>query len=247
MKFMASHRQIRAEDQAAADLIILGRQFYERGWVLGTSGNFSVVLHRRPLQILITQSGAHKGMLSPNNFLRVARNGEVVRGGGQPSAETLIHLAIIARRQVGCVLHTHSVWSTVASERSSAPDGLVIEGFEMLKGLSGVKTHEHREWIPILENSQNYQKLSSRIGQVLASRANLHGILLRRHGLYTWGKDISEAGRHLEILEFLFEIVARRGIVGNADARLQEADNFPVPPVIEKSQSVARRQRMLGS
>ena len=38
----------------------------------------------------------------------------------------------------------------------------------------------------------------------------LHGFLIRRHGLYTWGKDLTEAARHVEILEFLLEAVGRR-------------------------------------
>ena len=37
-----------------------------------------------------------------------------------------------------------------------------------------------------------------------------HGVLLRRHGLYTWGESIAGARRHLEALEFLFEVEARR-------------------------------------
>jgi methylthioribulose-1-phosphate dehydratase len=37
-----------------------------------------------------------------------------------------------------------------------------------------------------------------------------HGFLLRRHGLYAWGKDLDEARRHLEIFEFLFEVEGRR-------------------------------------
>ena len=37
-----------------------------------------------------------------------------------------------------------------------------------------------------------------------------HGFLIRRHGLYTWGRDVEEACRHVEIFEFLFEVVGRR-------------------------------------
>ena len=37
-----------------------------------------------------------------------------------------------------------------------------------------------------------------------------HGYLIRKHGLYTWGRDLDEARRHVEIFEFLFECVARR-------------------------------------
>ena len=87
--------------------------------------------------------------------------------------------------------------------------GLTIEGYEMLKGLEGVKTHEHCEWLPILANSQDMPALADRIADTLGQHQDVHGFLLRRHGLYTWGNDLAQAKRHVEILEFLLEAVGR--------------------------------------
>ena len=95
------------------------------------------------------------------------------------------------------------------SDLQAGDGGLVIEGYEMLKGLEGVKTHEHREWLPILENSQDMLALADRVGDTLRQEKNAHGFLLRRHGLYAWGDDLSQAKRHVEILEFLLETVGR--------------------------------------
>ena len=50
--------------EVARALVDLGRQFHARGWVLGTSGNFSAVLAADPLRLAITPSGADKGALS---------------------------------------------------------------------------------------------------------------------------------------------------------------------------------------
>jgi len=38
----------------------------------------------------------------------------------------------------------------------------------------------------------------------------VHGFLIRRHGLYTWGRDLQEAKRQVEIFEFLFEVMGRK-------------------------------------
>jgi len=47
----------------------------------------------------------------------------------------------------------------------------------------------------------------------LMRHADSHGFLLRGHGLYTWGRDVTEAKRHVEVLEFLLEVTGRkRGI-----------------------------------
>ena len=80
----------------------------------------------------------------------------------------------------------------------------------MLKGLAGVTTHQHSEWVPILENTQDYAALAREVGRLLEEKPAIHGFLLRRHGLYTWGKDVFEARRHVEILEFLFEVLGRQ-------------------------------------
>lgn len=195
----------------ASQLAEVGRHCYARGWALGTSGNFSAVARTNPLTLAITTSGVDKGLLEPDQIVEIDEFGRVVRGEGKPSAEALLHLAIVRSRGAGAVLHTHSIWSTILSDGVSAETGgVTIEGYEMLKGLEGVRTHEHREWLPIVENTQDWATAAPRIEVKLREQAEVHGILIRRHGLYTWGKDLTEAKRQLEILEFLLEAMGRK-------------------------------------
>jgi methylthioribulose-1-phosphate dehydratase len=194
---------------AAISLASLGPDFHRRGWVLGTSGNFSAVVNREPLRLAITSSGVDKSELAAHHVLQVDGEGRVLAGSGRPSAETLLHLAVVRLRGAGSVLHTHSVWSNILSDEFASDGGLTIEQFEMLKGLEGVSTHEHSEWLPIIDNSQEMTQLAESIEQVLTQQPSGHGFLLRRHGLYTWGKDIAEAKRHVEIFEFLLEVLGR--------------------------------------
>ena len=194
---------------AATALADCGRRFYARGWVLGTSGNFSAVVSPKPLRLAITPSGAHKGQLDGREFLQMDGDGRVRKGAGRPSAEAALHLLLVARRGAAAVLHTHSVWSTILSGRHAHAGGLAIDGFEMLKGLSGVATHAHREWIPIVANDQDMTRLSGVVAHALDAHPDAHAFLLERHGLYTWGASIAEAERHVEILEFLLETMGR--------------------------------------
>lgn len=195
--------------EIAMALAETGRAFYSRGWVMGTSGNFSAVLSREPLRLAITASGNDKGNLSSEHILQIDSDGKIIDGKGRPSDETLLHLAVVRLREAGAVLHTHSVWSTILSEKYSDDRGFAIEGYEMLKGLSGVRTHEHREWLPVIENSQDMNELARKVERVLQEQTKAHAFLLRGHGLYTWGRDLAQARRHVEILEFLLEVVGR--------------------------------------
>ena len=196
---------------AADRLIRIGQRFDARGWVLGTSGNFSIVLEEEPVRLAITKSGTQKGELTANDILEVGEDGTSIGSNvGVPSAETRLHLEIVAARPAAAVMHTHSIWSTLLSDRLAPRGGVEIKGYEMLKGLSGVTTHEHREWIPILDNDQDMARLAAKVGATLRDQPACHGFLLRRHGLYTWGATVPEAVRHVEIIEFLLESVGRK-------------------------------------
>jgi methylthioribulose-1-phosphate dehydratase len=196
--------------QAAAEALVrVGRRFDQRGWVMGTSGNFSTVVARQPLRLAITPSGTFKGELDATQILEMDERAEHVGGSARVSAEALLHVEIVRARGAGAVLHTHSVWSTLLSGRFGGNGGFAIEGYEMLKGLEGVRTHEHREWLPIVENDQDISRLAAVVRNTLAAHPAAHCVLLGRHGLYTWGADLSQAVRHVEILEFLLEVVGR--------------------------------------
>ena len=194
----------------AEQLALISRNFYMRGWVLGTSGNFSAVVSREPFRLAMSPNGVDKGALTANQILLIDERVETVDDRKvKPSDESPLHIRIVNELEAGAVLHTHSIWSTTLSDLRAADGGLAIEGYEMLKGLEGVQTHEHRAWLPIIENSQNMTALADNVSAALAEHPNAHGFLLRRHGLYTWGKDLAQAKRHVEILEFLLEAVGR--------------------------------------
>ena len=206
------------ETDAIDRLRAIGREFHGRGWSLGTSSNYSILTSRDPLELLITVSGKDKSALGRDDFMRIDAAGRPTDGSEKrSSAETLLHCLLADLiPSVGAVLHTHSVWSTILSRADLARGSLRIEGYEMLKGLAGIATHDTVEEVPIFANSQDMTALSKEIRARFADadwgdpvRPPCHGFLLAGHGLYTWGRDLDEARRHIEIHEFLFEVVAR--------------------------------------
>lgn len=203
-------------------MVGIGREFHRRGWVLGTSGNFSAVIDREPLRLAITASGLDKGALTPAQILTIDEYGHVLDGDGRPSDETKLHLAVVRKRAAGAVLHTHSVWSTILSEMHAEADGFEIAGYEMLKGLSGVRSHRHREWVPVLDNSQDMDALAAGVEAALDAHSEAHGFLLAGHGLYTWGRDLDEARRQVEIFEFLLEVVGRTKTIRSSSEQYRE-------------------------
>ena len=177
--------------------------FGERGWCRATSGNFSVRLEKQ--HCLITRSGCEKSQLAIEHLMVCDLQGAAVNSTSRPSAETPLHTCLYQLdTEIGAVLHTHSVTSTVLSRASG--QSVSISGFEMQKAMSGVSSHEESIDIPIFDNDQDMSALADRVRDAWQNgKLNSSGYLIRGHGLYAWGRDLAEAQRHTEGLEFLME------------------------------------------
>jgi methylthioribulose-1-phosphate dehydratase len=211
---MAAVDWSRENFELAEELCNAAPECARRGWVPATSGNFSF-RQAASGRIFITASGLDKGAITPDDLLEINSECVVLAGAGKPSAETNLH-GVIYRTfpEVQAIFHVHTVWNTLLSDRFAGsrggPGAVSLEDYELLKAFSNVATHEHRELVPILENSQDYVALAHELDAALKNYRAAHGVLLRRHGLYTWGESIAGTRRNLEALEFLFEVESRR-------------------------------------
>jgi methylthioribulose-1-phosphate dehydratase len=189
----------------AAELIDAGRFIHARGWVPATSGNFSARLSDG--SIAITVSGKHKGELALDDIMRVDAEGNAL-DGKKPSAETLLHTRLYRRYpQIGSVLHPHSPNATLVSRLFTHE--LVLEDYELLKALEGVGTHETKIVVPIFPNDQNIARLSLKVDEYIEMHGAIYGYIIAGHGFYTWGSSVKDALRHVEALEYLFDIEMR--------------------------------------
>jgi methylthioribulose-1-phosphate dehydratase len=196
--------------ELARELLESIRFFNQKGWSPATSTNYSARAVN-PREFLISRSGVDKSTFELADLILIAPDGAVLppfaRPGVKSSAETEIHTAIYARfPEVNCVLHTHSVLGTMLSHRLAAEGQLVFEGLEILKGFEGNTTHDLREHLPIVPNSQDMADILRSMDDRFTP--GVHGFLIAGHGLYTWGATIAAAKRHVETFEFLFDCVA---------------------------------------
>ncbi|MCJ0973288.1 methylthioribulose 1-phosphate dehydratase [Pseudomonas sp. PS1] len=184
-------------------IIEAGRFLYGRGWSPATSSNYSARL--TSAEVLLTVSGKHKGQLGSDDLLAVDMDGASLEPGKKPSAETLLHTQLYRwKPDIGAVLHTHSVNATVLS-RLSPGDSLVFADYELQKAFQGVSTHESQVLVPVFDNDQDIERLASRVQPWLDAHPDCVGYLIRGHGLYTWGTEMTDALRQVEAFEFLFE------------------------------------------
>lgn len=188
---------------SCADAIVeTARDLAKLGWTPATSSNFSMRLDSH--RAAITASGRDKARLTRDDILVIDMDGQLQHGDGRPSAETALHTQIYRfQPDAQAVLHTHSRTQSVAS-RFFADDRVVrLEGWELLKAIDGIDSHDSVLELPVFPNTQHMPELVARVDAWRDAGKPLHGYLIDGHGLYAWGTSMAAARRHLEALDFL--------------------------------------------
>lgn len=190
--------------------------FASRGFFPGTSGNLSMRIGSytpEQFYFAVTASGKDKSKSSPEDFLFVDQDGKPCETTQlKPSAETVIHNEIYRLTGCGAIFHIHSIYNSLVSELFWERRAVPVEGVELIKGLN-IWEEEAVIDIPILSNFADVPRIVPEISERIVER--IPGILLRKHGIYAWGRDAFEAKRHLESFEFLFEYVYRWQLLKN--------------------------------
>ena len=186
---------------ARAAIVAVGRWLDGRGCAPATSGNYSMRLDNG--NFAVTVSGRHKGRLTEGDIMSVDADGRSL-DGKKPSAETALHLALYRSfPDIGAVLHSHSPAAVGLTRAFPSAYGYLLSGHEMLKALPGVTTHEAEVTIPIVDNSQDMAEIDAAITSRLLAPGAPPAYLIRGHGLYGWGRDMAEAERVIEAVEWM--------------------------------------------
>lgn len=193
--------------QRAHEIIEAGRSLYQMGLVPATSGNFSARLADGT--IAITVSGRHKGKLTEADIMLVDSDGNPL-DARQPSAETGLHTQIYRHfPEAGAILHPHSMNAVLLSQRY--PDFVLLQDYELLKAFEGVTSHTARVVVPVFGNDQDIPRLAARVQTYLENNEQVYAYIIANHGLYTWGRNMADALRHVEALEYLFACTLHSG------------------------------------
>lgn len=196
------HTADHIKEQLAATV----RAWNAKGWSPATSTNYSFRLEGEPEVIYVSRSGVDKSQFAASDFMEVGLNGQPLPGfeGIRPSAETLIHCVLYALfPETNCIVHSHSVHSVLQSVKNDT--SVTVSGYEVLKGFEGITTHETTVQCPVFANTQDMPSFAELLRQE-RERLTIPAFLMRKHGTYAWGRNLFEARRHLETIEYLLEV-----------------------------------------
>ena len=194
---------MKSTDTLKEDLAQTIRSYHHKGWSPATSTNYSFKESDKESEFFVSRSGVDKSNFLATDFIKVDEKGlpTFLNPNAIPSAETSIHCLIYELfPETTVILHSHSIYPVLLSKHLEKE--VYFEGYEIQKGFSGETTHAKQIRIPILENSQDMGFFQLELPK-RKEELNYHSFLIKQHGTYAWGKNLFEAKRHLETLEYL--------------------------------------------
>eukprot|EP00871_Galdieria_phlegrea_P003668 jgi/Galph1/4301/GphlegSOOS_G3006.1 len=186
-------------------IVELCKQFYSLSWVSGTGGGISI---RENGNIYMAPSGVQKEMLKPEDIFVLDETGQILE---KPSSKEPLKLSACAplfmkayhMRDAGAVIHSHSLYAVLASLVFGESE-FRISHLEMIKGIRGMGYHDTLV-VPIVNNTAYESDLVSSLEGAMLNYPDSFAVLVKRHGVYVWGKDWKEAKTHAECYDYLFQ------------------------------------------
>lgn len=198
----------------------LCRQFYLQGWVSGTGGGISI---REGDRIYMAPSGVQKERLTPEQIFVLDRECAIVEapaGGHRVSECAPLFMNAYRLRGAGAVLHSHGINALLATLISGAT--FRVTQLEMMKGIRGVGYHDELV-VPIIENAAHERDLADAMADAMRAHPEASAVLVRRHGVYVWGRDWIEAKTQAECYDYLFAAAVRMHQLGLDPGQREES------------------------
>ena len=174
------------EDYAREQLARFCRMLYDRKLTVSAGGNMSMRINES--EVIITPSGRNKGLLSPEDMVKLSLDGEVL-AGEKPSIEHRFHLALYRNNpETNAVVHCHPLHCVALAVRG--------EGMKCNITPEGVLLLGH---VPMVDY---FTPGSEELVEAVASAGDARAMLMARHGALTQGRTIEEAYNRMEELEF---------------------------------------------
>ncbi|RWS20541.1 putative methylthioribulose-1-phosphate dehydratase-like protein [Leptotrombidium deliense] len=190
----------------------LCRQFYSLGWVSGTGGGVSI---REGDTIFIAPSGVQKERITSDEIFELSMDGTCLK---EPCASknlrqsecTPLFMNAYRLRDAGAVIHSHSIHANLVTLMFTGSE-FVIRNQEMIKGIKKGSSNEAHRYddmlvVPIIENTAFEKDLTESMAEAIRKYPNTNAVLVRRHGIYVWGKTWQAAKSMAECYHYLFEV-----------------------------------------
>ncbi len=179
--------------------------------VIFTWGNVSAIDREKGL-VVIKPSGVDYSVMKPDDMVVVDMDGNVVEGNLRPSTDLPTHLELYkAFPDIGGCVHTHSMNATSWAQ---AGRGIPFYGTTHADYFHGEIPCTRA--LTAEEINTEYEKNT---GLVIAERMEgipaltMPGILVKSHGVFSWGKDADNAVHNAVVIEAVAEMALKTELI----------------------------------
>ena len=155
-------------------------------------------------------SGVQKERIAQQDIFELDLEGRVVSGPEDADLRVSecapLFFHAFRMRDAGAVLHSHSVHALLAT--LAFGETFTVTELEMIKGIRGHGYHDTLT-VPIIENTARECDLADSMREAMQAFPETSAILVRRHGVYVWGRDWVEAKTQAECYDYLFQAAVR--------------------------------------
>jgi L-fuculose-phosphate aldolase len=175
------------------EICSIGGLLFQRGFVAANDGNISARLSED--EYLFTPTNVSKGAIKPRMLVKVDGRGNVIKGKMRVSSESMMHLRVYKENSdVNAVVHAHPQVATSYAIAGVPLDKALITESVVLMGIVPVAPY----------GLPGSEALADTIAPYCTE---YNSVLLKNHGVLSWGKDLKEAYFRMEITENLAVIM----------------------------------------
>ena len=160
-------------------------------------------------------SGVQKERISPEDCFVLDLEGRILEAPANPALKLTacapLFFNAFRQRDAGAVIHSHSIDAVMATIREG--DEFRVRGVEMVKGLRD-RGYFDEVVVPIIENTAHECDLADSLAAAIDGYPQSDAVLVRRHGMYVWGRDWEHAKTQAECYDYLFRFASRMWSAG---------------------------------
>ncbi|MBM3808229.1 MAG: class II aldolase/adducin family protein [Acidimicrobiia bacterium] len=183
---------MKAEAQARADIVEVGRRLWERGFVASNDGNISVRLDEH--RLITTPKSVSKGFMTPDMMVIADLDGKKIAGEREPSSELKMHLEVYRNRaDAKAVVHAHPPTATGFAVAGIALDRAVLA--EVITTLGSIPIADYA--------TPSTEELPAAVRKYIRAH---DGLLLANHGALALAGDVMSAYYRMETIEHFAKI-----------------------------------------
>ena len=167
----------------------ISKLMYEKSYNVSIDGNISVRISEN--KILVTASGSRLGFLKDNDIVEVDINGNILNGNKKPTSELPLHTNIYKnRKDINAIIHAH------------APNSIALSLIDI-----DIKNDLYINMAPIPITEYAMPSSIESFEKLRPFLYDYNWVILKRHGVVTYEKDLLSAFLRLEGMEHFAKIM----------------------------------------